>query len=60
AYVGSNYFKSGATAAGLLRLMTRGQVCVGIITGSSNILCHTERIAGFTEALKPFQDSISI
>ncbi len=60
AYVGSNYFKSGATAAGLLRLMTRGQVCVGIITGSSNILCHTERIAGFTEALKPFQDSIRI
>lgn len=60
AYVGSNYFKSGSTAAGLLRLMTQGQVHVGIITGSSNILCHTERIAGFTEALKPFQGSIRI
>ena len=38
AYVGSNYTKSGATAAGLLQLMTHGQVNVGIITGSSNIL----------------------
>ncbi len=60
AYVGSNYTKSGATAAGLLQLMTHGQVNVGIVTGSSNILCHTERIAGFTETLKPCGDSIRI
>lgn len=60
AYVGSNYNKSGATAAGLLHLMTHGQVNVGIITGSSNILCHTERIAGFTETLKPYRDLIHI
>ena len=60
AYVGSHYNKSGATAAGLLHLMTHGQVNVGIITGSSNILCHTERIAGFTETLKPYRDSIHI
>lgn len=60
AYVGSNYTKSGATAAGLLQLMTHGDVHVGIITGSSNILCHTERIAGFTQTLKPFGDSIHI
>lgn len=60
AYVGSHYNKSGATAAGLLHLMTSGQVNVGIITGSSNILCHTERIAGFTETLKPYRDSIHI
>lgn len=53
AYVGSNYTKSGSTAAGLLQLMTHGQVNVGIVTGSSNILCHTERIAGFTGTLKP-------
>lgn len=53
AYVGSNYTKSGATAAGLLRLMTHDTVHIGIITGSSGILCHTERIAGFTETLKP-------
>ena len=60
AYVGSHYTKRGSTAAGLLRLMTHGEVHVGIITGSSNILCHTERIAGFTESLKPFSDTIHI
>lgn len=47
AYVGSNYFKSGETAAGLMYLLTKGNVNVGIIIGSSNILCHTERVAGF-------------
>ena len=60
AYVGSNYTKSGATAAGLLQLMTHGQVNVGIVTGSPNILCHTERIAGFTDTLKPYSDTIHI
>ncbi|MDE7323483.1 MAG: LacI family DNA-binding transcriptional regulator [Lachnospiraceae bacterium] len=60
AYVGSNYTKSGRTAAGLLRLMTHGDVQIGIITGSSDILCHTERIAGFTDALKPYQERIHI
>lgn len=60
AYVGSNYSRSGATAAGLLRLMTHGEVHVGIITGSDNILCHTERIAGFTEAIQPHHKDIHI
>lgn len=56
AYVGSNYSHSGATAAGLLRLMTQGEVFVGIVTGSSNILCHTERIVGFTHTLAPCKE----
>ncbi len=60
AYVGSNYARSGATAAGLLQLMTSGTVNVGIITGSSNILCHTERIAGFLNTLAPYSDRIHI
>lgn len=60
AYVGSNYTRSGATAAGLLQLMTSGTVNVGIITGSSNILCHTERIAGFLNTLAPYSDRIHI
>lgn len=60
AYVGSNYEKSGATAAGLLQLMTSGQVNVGIITGSSQILCHTERISGFRKTLRPYQNRIHI
>lgn len=60
AYVGSHYRKSGATAAGLLQLMTEGQIHVGIITGSSQILCHTERIEGFQETLLPYQNRIHI
>ncbi len=56
AYVGSNYTQSGATAAGLLRLMTQGEIFAGIVTGSSNILCHTERIVGFTHTLVPYKD----
>ena len=47
AYVGSNFYKSGETAGALIRLMTKGEVHVGIISGSQNILCHTERISGF-------------
>lgn len=60
AYVGSNYTKSGATAAGLLRLMTSGEVYIGILTGSADILCHTERIAGFSNTLRPHSDNIHI
>lgn len=60
AYVGSHYTRSGATAAGLLQLMTSGQVNAGIVTGSSNILCHTERIAGFTRTLAPHHERIRI
>lgn len=47
AYVGSNFYRSGEAAGGLMRLMTKGEVRVGIVSGSQNILCHTERIAGF-------------
>lgn len=60
AYVGSNYTKSGATAAGLMRLMTHDSVHIGIVTGSSDILCHTERIAGFIDTLAPYCDHMHI
>ena len=52
AYVGSNFFRSGEAAAGLMRLMTKGEVHVGIVSGSQNILCHTERIAGFAQVIR--------
>ena len=58
--MGSNYTRSGATAAGLLQLMTSGTVNIGIVTGSSNILCHTERIAGFMKTLVPYRDRIHV
>ncbi len=54
AYVGSNFYRSGETAAGLMHLMTQGKVRVGIVSGSQNILCHTERIAGFTHIIEAY------
>lgn len=54
AYVGSNFYRSGEAAAGLMRLMTRDEVRVGIVSGSQNILCHTERIAGFTHVINSY------
>lgn len=51
AYVGSDYFRDGCTAAGLLALMTSGNVNLGVITGSSNVLCHTERVRGLSHTL---------
>lgn len=54
AYVGSNFYRSGEAAAGLMRLMTKGEVRVGIVSGSQNILCHTERIAGFSHVIRSY------
>lgn len=54
AYVGSNYYRCGQTAAGLMHLMTSGEVYVGIVSGNSNVLCHTERISGFRSSLKEY------
>ena len=38
-------------AAGLMNLMTSGEVRAGIVTGSSQVLCHTDRIAGFCDRI---------
>ncbi|OJF76682.1 MAG: transcriptional regulator [Treponema sp. CETP13] len=51
-YVGSNYYQAGATAAGILSLITKEPQKVLIITGSYHIRGHNERIQGFTERLK--------
>lgn len=60
AYVGSHYAKSGETAAGLMHLMTHDKVRVGIVTGSPDILCHTERVAGFVNSLKRYKSDMEI
>lgn len=60
AYVGSNYICGGQTAAGLFALMTGGETELGIITGSQNVLCHSERIRGLTETLKSSYPRIHI
>lgn len=51
AYVGSDYFNSGAAAGALMQLMTHDKVNIGIILGDRNILCHSKREAGFKNRL---------
>lgn len=60
AYVGSDSYKCGETAAGMVRMITHGQAKVGIINGSRNIMCHTERVSGFTANLKKYAPNIQI
>ena len=60
AYVGSDYHQGGRTAGGLMRLATGGHARLGIITGSSQVLCHTERVAGFLEVLAETAPGIEV
>jgi LacI family transcriptional regulator len=60
AYVGSDHVKGGQTAAGLFALMTEGNVELGILLGSSGVLCHTERIRGLRSTLEAFYPRIHI
>lgn len=60
AYVGSNYLNSGETAAGLMRLMTSGAVKVGIVSGSKQVLCHAERISGFSKCIAKHYPNLQI
>lgn len=60
AYVGSDYQKCGKTAAGLLHLLTNGHANTAIITGSSHILCHKERVSSFMEYIKQHSPQIQV
>ena len=60
AYVGSNYYKCGETAGGLLGLITGGSANVGIIYGSQDVLCHSQRIAGFQDKIAASYPDIHI
>ena len=40
AFVGSDFYRCGQTAAGLMNLMTSGEVRAGIVTGSSGALSY--------------------
>lgn len=52
AHVGSDSLKSGRIAANLLQLVGSGIIRAGIITGSSNVSYHEERVLGFTDYIK--------
>lgn len=60
AYVGSNYYEGGCTAAGLMNLITGGRANAGIVTGSSSMLCHSERIKGFMDTLNASYPGIRV
>ncbi len=51
-YVGSDYMRSGATAAGVLGLITGGKGTVAIAGGSESILGHIRRVDGFRNELE--------
>ncbi|WP_407436465.1 LacI family DNA-binding transcriptional regulator [Treponema sp.] len=51
-YVGTDYARSGKTAAGMLCLTTSDRLEILVITGSYNIRGHKERIRGFVEGLE--------
>jgi LacI family transcriptional regulator len=51
-YVGTDYYQSGLTTAGLLSMMTHAPQKVMIFTGSFEIFGHNERIRGFLDGLK--------
>lgn len=58
-YVGSDYYRSGMLAFGMLRLIRPFGGKLGILTGSVQVLGHNQRISGFRDAMKnsglPFQ-----
>lgn len=60
AYVGCDFYRSGQTAAGLMHLMGKPPVRAGIITGSSRVLCHSDRIAGFQDRIRSHYPDIRI
>lgn len=51
-YVGTDYFRAGKTAAGMLSLVSGVKHHILVITGSYNIRGHKERVRGFLEGLE--------
>jgi LacI family transcriptional regulator len=61
AYVGSDYWQSGATAGGVLRLLAQNRpVKVLIMTGSQKIVAHNQRIDGFKSILDQFCPDVDV
>ena len=60
AYVGSDGFKSGQTAAGLVNLITGGTACVGIILGNPLVHSHAQRLEGFARQIEGYYPGLTI
>ena len=52
AYVGSDDYKSGQTAGGLMRLISPGDTSIGIIIGSPWVLCDEKRVTGYKSRIQ--------
>lgn len=51
AFVGSDAYRAGWMAAGLVHLFYREPVRLGVVLGFRSSTCHTERVRGLTDAL---------
>ena len=51
-YVGTDYYNGGQTAAGLMKLITRGQRHIAVTLASRQILGHKQRLQGFYSVLE--------
>jgi LacI family transcriptional regulator len=51
-YIGSDYENGGETACALLRLLIGEQAKIGVMMGSSKVLGHNQRMAGFEKIMK--------
>lgn len=60
AYVGSDSYKAGQTAAGIARMLIPCNARIGIVTGSRNVQCHTQRILGFSQHLQQYAPEMEI
>jgi len=60
AYVGSDYYNSGETAAGMMNIICGGEAKVGVIIGSPWVLCHSERLAGFRKRIETSYPGIQV
>lgn len=52
AYVGSDDYKCGQVAGGMMRLVCPGRINLGIIIGSPWILCDEKRVLGFMDRIQ--------
>lgn len=60
AYVGSNDYRTGASAAGILNLACNGKANVGVILGSHLVAGHQARVKGFTACAAKKSKTIKI
>ncbi len=59
-YIGQDYYQSGQTAAGLLALITRGDVRAAVLTGSKQMSGHNDRVRGLSDTLAKYTPRIQI